>query len=147
MKKKKQYQTYAKAIKTKAEALNIKVKELKLKEKNMNNLVPLEEYNRLKMQLKTLATKHQAFSNTILNPIGAMFNSNPSSLNTNIIASNMNLNNRQINQNMYEEIPDYIEPNFNDKMTRLNVEITKSSLLNTAQSPKKSSLVFFIFLI
>ena len=57
------------------------------------------------------------------------------------------LNNRQINQNMYEEIPDYIEPNFNDKMTRLNVEITKSSLLNTAQSPKKSSLVFFVFLI
>lgn len=121
------------------------MKELKLKEKNMKNLVPLEEYNRLKMQLKTLANKHQAFSNTILNPIGAIFsNSNPSSINANIITSSMNLNNRQ-NQNLYEEIPDYIEPNFNDKMTQLNVEINKSSLLNAAQSPKKSSLVTYLF--
>lgn len=123
----------------------MKVKELKIKEKNMKNLVPLEEYNRLKMQLKTLANKHQAFSNTILNPIGAMFNSNPSSINANIIASSMNLNNRQ-NQNFYEEVPDYIEPNFNDKITQLNVEINNNSLLNPVKSPKKSSLVIFSFL-
>ena len=123
----------------------MKVKELKIKEKNMKNLVPLEEYNRLKMQLKTLANKHQAFSNTILNPIGAMFNSNPSSINANIITSSMNLNNRQ-NQNFYEEVPDYIEPNFNDKITQLNVEINNNnSLLNPVKSPKKSSLVIFIF--
>ncbi len=69
-KKKKQYQTYARAIKQKAELLNSRVKELKLKEASMKQMVPVQEYNKLKMHLDFLNKKHQSFRNMIVNSSG-----------------------------------------------------------------------------
>ncbi len=70
--KKKQYQTYARAIKQKAEALNAKVKELKLKEQNIKHMVPVQEYNKMKMHLTVLNRKHQTFRNMIVNSNGSL---------------------------------------------------------------------------
>jgi hypothetical protein len=67
LKKKKQYQQYAKAIQTKAATLNLKYNELKLKEQNMKHMVPLEQYNKLKAHLSSITKRHEIFRNVLLN--------------------------------------------------------------------------------
>jgi len=67
LKKKKQYQQYAKAIQTKAAALNLKYNELKLKEQNMKHMVPLDQYNKLKAHLNSITKRHEIFRNVLLN--------------------------------------------------------------------------------
>lgn len=64
--KKKKFQTYAKAIKMKAETLNAKMKELKLKEQSMNQMVPMQAYNKLKAHLDSITSRHQAFREVII---------------------------------------------------------------------------------
>ncbi len=51
--------------------MNAKVKELKLKEQNIKHMVPVQEYNKLKMHLNLLNRKHQTFRNMIVNSNGS----------------------------------------------------------------------------
>ena len=110
--KKKQYQAYAKAIKLKAEALNGKVKELKLKEQNMKNLVPVEEYNKLKLHLKSIANRHQAFSKMIFNG-DANFNPN----NTNQLMGN------------FKSVPDMTGLNYDEPKDQFMSSVFKTEQL------------------
>jgi hypothetical protein len=51
----------------KAESLNAKVKELKLKEQSMNQMIPMQAYNKLKAHLDAITSRHQAFRDMIIN--------------------------------------------------------------------------------
>lgn len=46
--------------------LNAKMKELKFKEQSINQMVPMQAYNKLKAHLDSITSKHQAFREVII---------------------------------------------------------------------------------
>ena len=136
-KKKKQYQAYARAIKQKAEALNAKVKELKMKEQTMRQMVPIQEYNKLKMHLSVLNRKHQTFRNMIVNSSG------------NFDSSQLQLLQMQLQQplpfNLSINNDLYFEPNSNLIMSEPNLAVDNYNHSNEdllkSLSPMKNEMV------
>ena len=50
----------------KSDMLNAKMKELKFKEQSINQMVPMQAYNKLKAHLDSITSKHQAFREVII---------------------------------------------------------------------------------